>query len=393
MGAKKSTSLTWTAALAGLVLVLIAGAIVAFQDNLFKFLINPRTPYQTYAPPPAPDYAQALAWAALPQAPAEVDIFYIHSTTYYGNGDWNAPVEDARTASLTDMTALPNEAGPFFGLGALYAPRYRQATLFAFFTHKDDGREARQTAYQDVRRAFESFLERREPGRPIILVGYEQGGLHALRILQEFFENKELRRQLAVAYVIGQATPVDMTQVSLRTIPVCSTAEDVRCIVSWSAFEASWDAEIERAMTRSMVWNIFGRLTPTADRPLICVNPLTWRADGGYAPAELHLGGVPATGLERGIEPIATARALGGGCSEGVLIIDRPSAGHLRANRFFGAKWRIQDFNLFYADIRANARNRAQRLHGILEEESRRAPPLNRPVEVRDSPINPVDPI
>ncbi|MEM8986661.1 MAG: DUF3089 domain-containing protein, partial [Pseudomonadota bacterium] len=150
-------------------------AAFLFQDNITRFLLNPQTPYQTYTPPPAPDYNDGDAWVLrpIPDAPVEgAEIFYVHSTTYYASDEWNGPIGDPQAVNTLFRTVLPNEAGPFLAAGRIWAPHYRQATLFAAFTHKDDGKEARQTAYGDVKRAFEVFLARRETNAPIILVGY-----------------------------------------------------------------------------------------------------------------------------------------------------------------------------------------------------------------------------
>ena len=38
---------------------------------------------------------------------------------------------------------LPNYAGPFARLGRIFAPRYRQASLYTLMTLRDDAREAR----------------------------------------------------------------------------------------------------------------------------------------------------------------------------------------------------------------------------------------------------------
>ncbi|MEM8987513.1 MAG: DUF3089 domain-containing protein, partial [Pseudomonadota bacterium] len=264
-----------------------------------------------------------------------------------------------------------------------------QATLFAAFTHKDDGKEARQTAYGDVKRAFEVFLARRETNAPIILVGYEQGGLHVIRLMQEYFEKTPLRRKLAAAYVIDQAMPQDMFTVSLRDVRPCASADAVRCAVTWVAYEARFEKEIWRAKNRSLVWNIFGRLWTTRGKPLACVNPLSWETSGAYAPSSLHLGAAPATGLALDDAPIAVREAVGARCVDGVLVVDRPKESYLRRKALFGAKWRAQNFNLFYVDLQENAKTRVAALKQAIANENL-APPLAPVIDVRESPIRPV---
>src|SRR5688500_14330462 len=70
----------------------------------------PSTPFDAVKPPPAPDYAKANSWLALPgrnglerstapgtvpikEADAPADVFFIHPTTYKVNGPWNAPFD------------------------------------------------------------------------------------------------------------------------------------------------------------------------------------------------------------------------------------------------------------------------------------------------------------
>ena len=57
------------------------------------------------------------------------------------------------------------------------------------------GDDPDEFAYGDVRRAFGEFLARVGPERPFMLVGVEQGGTLASRLLRD--EIAELRRRLA----------------------------------------------------------------------------------------------------------------------------------------------------------------------------------------------------
>ena len=49
------------------VVVLMAAATVIWWGALREAFMDPATPYQTYTPPPAPDYAQSEAWSLAPQ--------------------------------------------------------------------------------------------------------------------------------------------------------------------------------------------------------------------------------------------------------------------------------------------------------------------------------------
>src|SRR4029079_313076 len=96
----------------------------------------------------APDYSLTASWAALPdredaadvvpsgaaqdrQSSAEVDVFFVHPTTFFGTTGWNQALDDSSTNQLTDMFVLRGQAAVFNGCCKIYAPRYRQATIYS----------------------------------------------------------------------------------------------------------------------------------------------------------------------------------------------------------------------------------------------------------------------
>lgn len=377
---------------AGGVLLLAMIAVVIFQDALVRWRLSPSVPFQVAAPPPPPDYADRAGWLLWPEAPDEdaaADIFYVHSTTYYSSDGWNAPADAADPTLAT--AAAPNEAGPFQRLGSIHAPRYRQATLFAFFTHKFDGVAARRLAYMDVRRAFARFLADTDGARPIVLAGYGQGGLHVLGLLRDYFQHDDvLRKRLAVAYVIGQAVPLDLFETQLAATPPCRAPGEARCVISYIDLEQRFRDEMRRARDRSMVWTNAGDLVATRGRPLLCVNPLNWTDTDEYIGPDSHKGGASATGLRLGEPPPPVLRAVGAQCVDGVLVVDRPKQAFLRRGDWFGAEWRAPNFNLFYADLAADAQERADAVAALIEHEYRYLAPIGEALDIEDSPINPV---
>jgi len=374
--------------------VIGGAAIVILQDAFMLALLAPRVPFQVAPAPPAPDYAQSSAWHLRPLEESDAgssDIFYVHSTTYDSRRGWNAAIDEPNASQTLARVAAPNEIGPFLGVGRVYAPRYRQATLFAFFTHKYDGVAARRLAYQDVRRAFESFLSQSESDRPILLVGYGQGGLHVLGILQDFFQtDAALRQRLAAAYVIGQIVPLDLFESSLALTPPCGEVHDARCVLTYSDLEPRFDEEIRRARERSMVWTASGDLTATKGRALLCINPVTRSLGRPSAPPDSHLGAASATGLRLGESPPPVRRAIGARCEDGVLIVDPPRQDFLRRKAWFGSKWRAPNYNLFYYDLAEDAAARLLNVEAMIDAEGLMLEPIDDFVDVDISPVNKV---
>ena len=203
----------WRSARVALAATIIA-ALLIWRDDILEALLDPQVPYTVYKPPPAPDYAKAGAWDQLPGAAAPasaVDVFFVHPTTFDGGKNWNGPINSsaAGLATLRPRSPMaPNYAAPFARAGRVFAPRYRQASLYTSLTVFDDAIEAREFAYGDVRAAIDYYLAHLSAGRPFILVGVEQGGQLAARLLrEEIAANLALKNRLVAAYLIETVVP------------------------------------------------------------------------------------------------------------------------------------------------------------------------------------------
>ena len=384
-----------TAALGGFLgTIMVAIAIFAFQDNLARFFMKPKTPFQIAATPAPPDYDLPESWLALPDGPGTklADVFYVHSTTYRSMNFWNAPIDDAESQDELKRIALHNEAGPFARIAHISAPQYRQATKAVYFTHKYDGIAARLRAFKDVSRAFEKFLTQRDPRRPLMLVGYGQGGLHVAGLLRTYFSGTDnaLRKELAAAYIIDTPMTADSWRDTPDTLPLCQDQRSIRCVVAYNHFESVFRDEIERDRKRAIIWESNDNLVSTNNPDLVCVNPLDWRVNS-VAPSILdHDGAASATGLGLAETPPKIAKSIQASCDRGVLIVPRPDNVFLRHDRWFGRKWHPQPFNLFYHDLSKNAALRVASLSVKRREEDTILEPIDNIVDVPESPIHKV---
>jgi hypothetical protein len=100
-------------------------------------------------------------------------------------------------------------------------------------------------------------------------------------------------------------------------------------------------------------------LVPLAGRPILCVNPLLGAAVDGAAPARLNLGSANATGLEWGARPGFMVRQVGAECLGGVLRVTRPRSASLQPSGDWADRLKAPGYNLFWADIEADAERRA----------------------------------
>jgi hypothetical protein len=286
------------------------------------------------------------------------DIFFIHPTTFDGGRDWNGPIEDRGAARRLARVMLPNYAAPFAAAGRVFAPRYRQASLYTSLTMFDDAIEAREFAYGDVRAAFAAFLRRSPAGRPFILAGVEQGGVLASRLLRDVVEaDPVLRRRLVAAYFVETAVAAE--DYSPRSAaPACLDRASHGCVVAW--ISAPWldFGRARRIMNRSVVWNDRDHLVGLNDRLPLCVNPLLGAESSADAPARWNRGAANATGLEWGARPGFLARQVGARCVDGILRVTRPRSASLRPSGGWVERLRVSPYNLFWADLEADAETR-----------------------------------
>jgi hypothetical protein len=322
---------------------------------------------------PVPDYAKTGSWAALPSkdspamlvpkgvapspAAPKVDVFFIHPTGYMSGADWNSPLDPNSRTEENTKWMMANQASVFNGCCAVYAPRYREASIFRYFALRDGDDLTNKTmnlAYGDVDRAFTYFLEHYSKGRPFIIASHSQGTHHALRLLQKRIDGTPLASRMVAAYIIGGGiTDKDVT--ALKTVRVCEGATDLHCIVHWMTFGEGADTKSDGL-----------------DKP-VCTNPLTWKRDGGPAPASDNKGAVAQSGrfqiafwgsdAARGVQfgplPVPVPHQTWAECRKGLLFVADQTGTPFGALDLGGKNYHGLDYPLFAMDIRENAEARA----------------------------------
>jgi hypothetical protein len=303
--------------------------------------------FQASPVPPPPDYNKEEHWASLPnkvdaadsiplnstlindQLNAQADVFFVYPTIFtYQPKDkyqWNANVTDAELNREIQLSTLLNQASVFNGDCKVYSPYYRQAHIYAFYTpNKNDSDRALDLAYEDVKRAFEYYLTNYNSGRPIVIASHSQGSYHCERLLKDFFDGKELQKQLVAAYLIGRA-------IDLKTFTNIPATENPGEVGVWAS------------------WNTFGRnYIPTnyeRYQSALSTNPLLWNSSEEFASKELNLGGV-------GLKFTFVPQIVDAQNHQGILWINRP---YIRGSKLVKNKnWHRADINFFYGNIREN---------------------------------------
>lgn len=358
MSRAKLTFRQWVGGVGIAFVVLIAIAVAVWRGDILQAALDPQVPFQTYTPPAAPDYQRPTSWALrdahAPKA-GPAAIFFVHSTTYDGGRDWNGPIGEPKGERWLKEVVLPNYAGPFARAGTVSAPRYRQSSLYTRLTLREDAREARAFAYQDVVAAFDAWLARHPTG-PLVLVGTEQGGELVERLLRErVASDPALPERVVAVYLMDVVAAVDQLPASF---PPCANRRQTNCVVGWSPVAEDNEGAARRRLNRALIWDERGRLVDLDGRQVLCVNPISGSTDTGRVDARLHQGATNATGLEWGARPALMAREVSAQCRGGILRYTEPKLESLRLTGSWADRRKSRPYNLFYGDIEADVQAR-----------------------------------
>ena len=261
----------------------------------------------------------------------DIDVFYIHPTSYYSGYNWNANLDDpALNTSRTDYL-LQNQASVFAGVARLYAPYYRQMHIQSY-TDLTNGYPAFNIAFSDVAAAFIHYWNNWNKGRPYIIAGHSQGTNHAERLIKELILSEEkMFNKLKLAYLLG----MPITNISDDFLP-CEDEKQLGCFVSWRTFRSG-----------------FYPSSPKGDS-IVSVNPINWSCTEIESKKKNHLGILFPN------RRINFAHSLCVKNHQGLLWVEPPK--NLILRQYKRDDYHRADINLFWLNIRENLRLRLSNL-------------------------------
>jgi hypothetical protein len=295
----------------------------------------------------SPDYGQLELWASHPDKKdladerpegntvfgekRQADVFFLHPTSYLderGNDQWNARLDDSRTNKVTDDGAIHFQASAFNAAGQVYAPRYRQAHLHAYFTNDTiSAKAAFDLAYRDVKEAFLYYLSHYNEGRAFIIASHSQGTTHAIRLIKELVDGKELQKHLVAAYLLGMPVHRD----DFSALPPCENPDQTGCFTGWRTFKKGYEP----------TWK---------EKEVVVTNPLSWTRSAEYMSANHNPGTILRDFNDIYIH-LVDAQIRGN-----ILWATKPK---FPGSIFLTTKnYHVADVNFYYFSIRDNALNR-----------------------------------
>ena len=225
-----------------------------------------------YTPLP-PNYANATMWTTVfdDTCNTGADIFYVVSTW---EEDWFTP--EGRVSHYADvwnpthrqrMSIEIDRAAAYMAPGnRFFAPYYRHTTIDAWATQSEDTVALRtRLSMGDVCTAFDHFAALRDPARPLIIVGFSQGGKAVVELLKHMSD--ETYRSLAAAYVLGYKVTAADTAACHRIRPAQGET-DTGVTICYNTVKD------EKYIKPIIAASVFG------------INPVNWHTDA--TPATLH---------------------------------------------------------------------------------------------------------
>jgi DUF3089 family protein len=219
------------------------------------------------------------AWTANPAAP--VDCFYVYPTVSLDPTPNSDMIADA-----PERAVVRAQLARFGSQCRLFAPLYRQATLTALrsATAGTPMQVDRTLAYNDVLDAWNTYLERDNQGRGVVLIGHSQGAGVLTQLIRNEIDGKPIQSRIVSALLLGTSLPVPQGKDvggAFAHVPLCRSAEQTGCVITYASF---------RSTVPPPATSRFGRVQ---DASMIagCTNPAALAGGSGELHAYLSAAG------------------------------------------------------------------------------------------------------
>ena len=299
----------------------------------------------------APDYSKESCWYQIPDITKDVDTFFVYPTEYMGTNEGDpdyAPLDNPEMLEGVRDTDHKLLASVYEDSTNVFIPYYRQAGMrYASEVGKKSGdpRVAFATIpYDDITAALDYYFENYNEGRPFIIAGHSQGSGITSLVLQDYFkEHSDYYERMIAAYPIGFSITKDYLEDNPH-LKFATGESDTGVIISWNT---EGPKNVEENASNAVV-------LPNA----ISINPLNWKLDETYAPANENLGSLvlnEKTG-ELEISDIgADAQVV---LKRGVILTNADSEPVGGAEVFGPQSFHNGDYTFYYNNIKDNVAKR-----------------------------------
>ena len=223
-------------------------------------------------------------WAADPQAP--IDCFYVYPTV-----STDPTPNSDMTADPAELNVIKQQFARFASKCQPYAPMYRQVTLVGLRRMLAPGAAVtldQGLQYDDVKDAWNYYLQHDNKGRGFVLVAHSQGSFILNRLIREEIDGKPIQSRMLSAILLGTTLAVPKGKDvggSFQHVPLCKSASQVGCVITFASF---------RSTIAPPANTLFGKV-PDANLVAACTNPAALAGGSGELHAYLDASGKTIT--------------------------------------------------------------------------------------------------
>jgi DUF3089 family protein len=212
-------------------------------------------------------------WTADLKAP--IDCFYVYPTV-----STDPTPNSDMTPDPAELNVVKQQFARFGSKCQPYAPMYRQVTLVGLRRMLAPGAAVtldQGLQYDDVKDAWNYYLQHDNKGRGFVLVAHSQGSFILNRLIREEIDGKPVQSRMLSAILLGTTLAVPKGKDvggSFQHVPLCRSASQIGCVITYASF---------RSTVTPPANTLFGKV-PDANMVAACTNPAALGGGSG----ELH---------------------------------------------------------------------------------------------------------
>jgi len=221
------------------------------------------------------------SWKANPSAP--IDCFYVYPTV-----STDPTPNSDMTADPAEINVVKQQFARFASQCRPYAPLYRQITLAGLRRvlagGGGGGSLVSGVQYDDVRDAFNYYLQNDNKGRGFVLVAHSQGSFILSELIRKEIDGKPIQSRMVSAILLGTVIGVPKGKDvggSFQHVPLCRSASQNGCVITFASF---------RSTVPPPANTLFGKVSE-AGMEAACTNPAALGGGSGELHAYLDKGG------------------------------------------------------------------------------------------------------
>jgi hypothetical protein len=190
-------------------------------------------------------------------------------------------------ADPAELNVIKQQFARFASKCQPYAPLYRQVTLVGLRRMLAPGAAVtldQGLQYDDVKDAWNYYLNNDNKGRGVVLVAHSQGSFILNRLIHDEIDGKPIQSKLVSAILLGTVIAVPKGKDvggTFQHVPLCHAATQTGCVITFASFRSTIPPPAN---------TLFGRV-PDANMAAACTNPAALAGGSGSLHAYLDKSG------------------------------------------------------------------------------------------------------